>query len=66
MNNFKIILTKYVGLVKKKVINYNKAFNYLRYKKVFLDENLKTWFSDMKKLKKPKNNKLFSKTISEL
>ena len=31
-----------------KVILYSKAFKYLRYKKVFLDENPKTRFSDIK------------------
>ena len=36
-----------------KNVNFDsKAFKYPRYKKVFLDENPKTRFSDMKKLQK--------------
>ena len=34
------------------VIFCSQAFQYLCYKKVFLDENPKTWFLDMKKLQK--------------
>ena len=35
-----------------RVILYGKAFKYMLYKKVFLDENPKTRFSDMKKIQK--------------
>ena len=34
---------------KKRVMVYNKAFKYPRYKKVFIDEITKTGFSDMRK-----------------
>ena len=34
------------------IIVYSKALNYPRYKKAFIEENLKTGFSDTKKLKK--------------
>ena len=37
-----------------KVILYSKAIKFLRYKKVFLGENPKTRFLDMKKLYKKK------------
>ena len=36
----------------KKVIVYSKAFKYPRYKKVFIAENPRTGFSDIKILKK--------------
>ena len=35
-----------------KVMEYSRAFLYMRYKKVFLNENPKTRFIDMKKLQK--------------
>ena len=36
-------------VLSEKVIVYSKSFKYPRYKKVFIDENSKTGFSDMKK-----------------
>ena len=39
---------KYVNYCLKKNILYSTAFKYRHYKKVFLDENPKTRFSDMK------------------
>ena len=36
---------------------YSKAFKYPRYKKVVIDENPKTGFTDMKKLQKAKQYK---------
>ena len=53
----------------QKMIFYSKAFKYPRYNKVFLDENLKIRFSDMKKLPKVKKNiKMYSikKLLSDL
>ena len=42
-------LTNVLSVLSIKKIFYSKAFQYLRYKKVFLDEDLKTRFSDIKK-----------------
>ena len=49
---FQDFLNTIMLVLSKKGIIYNKAFKYLRYKKVFLDENPKIKFSDMKKLQK--------------
>ena len=50
--SFEDFFNKTLLVLSIKVILYRKAFQYLRYKKVFLDENPKTRFSDMKKLQK--------------
>ena len=43
-------------VLSKKVIVDSKAFKYPRYKKVVIDENPKTGFSDMKELQKATKN----------
>ena len=51
----KIYFIKILLVFSIKVIAYSKTFQYLRYKKVFLDENPKTRLLDLKKT--PKSNK---------
>ena len=56
--HFKICSQKICWSYQKKVIFDSWAFKYLRYKKVILDENQKTRFSDLKKnYKKPHKHK---------
>ena len=51
-------------ILSENMILYSTAFKYPRYKKVYLDENPKTMFSDMKNSKKPhKYRKTPSKKI---
>ena len=52
LRSFQVFVNKLWLVLPIKVILYTKAFKYVRYKKFFLDENLKTRFSDMKKTPK--------------
>ena len=55
-------LETFMVVLSIKVILYSKTHKYMRYKKVFLDENLKTRFSDINKLLKViKKNMSFKK-----
>ena len=58
-------LETFMVVLSIKGILYSKTYKYMRYKKVFLDENLKTRFSDINKLLKVIKKHVFLKKNPE-